>query len=1850
MTKISNLIWTYSWDVPSGNDGTQAVSITATDNAGNTNDAATGVTSYTIDNTAPSVDLSYNPNRDVKDIDFLTITATFDEAPNNTPTIAIDTQLTDLSTINMSGSGTVWTYSYNTPSSSDGIATVTIAAQDTAGNNSNAATNPTFNIDNTAPAASEIIPISTATNDSTPDIGINVESGVGFEIKNGATTVASGTGTGATQIITLSSLVAGTYDLDLIATDNALNQTTADLTQFTIDFTAPTVELSSNQIDTIVRDSDTVLIAATFTDLSGMNELVVPKITISGLIVNQDMTMTSNLVWTYSWNVPSGNDGSYSISISALDNALNFNDPATGQTSFTIDNTAANIALTYDLSRDVKDTDPLLITATFDEAPSNTPTIDINTTGFSTTDMSGSNLIWTYSYDVPSGNDGAAYVTITSTDIAGNPNNTATNPNFTIDNTAPTATETNAIITPTNDTTPNISVNVENGINFEIKNGSTVLASNTGTGNSQTLTLTTLEEGTYNLDLIATDNAENITSTDLTQFIVDLTNPTVILSDDQIDQIVRDNNTVIITATFTESNDINETAIPKISIGNLITNANMTKTSNLVWTYPWDVPSGNDGTVAISIIAYDSANNSNDAATGATSYTIDNTAPDVAITYSPDRDVANIDPLTITATFTEPPALTPTINIDTTGFTTQDMTGSENTWTYEYDVPSDNDGTANINISAYDSAGNTNNNATNASFTIDNIAPTLNIISGTDTGPTQSDTINIIIDESNTISVAEYGFSEDNTCDATDTYGNSFTSGDDFLIGGTHTNYLCVITTDSAQNSTYQYIGQLNTDNIAPTLNYAVISSNNASTSLAMANNIITLNIISDKNIATPTIEIAGSAADSITQGIDAKNWTAISSLSSNDTEGLITFNINFNDTIGNVGNEVTQTTDNSTVTLDTTSPTATINDKPAISTQEKTANISIGGTDVEYYKYKLDNGSYNAETITSSNINLTGLSSGSHIIYILARDAAGNWQTSSTNYNWTITQPVSSGGGGGYSYQPPAPPSTYQNYNPGTGQTTLEPLETEEPEKETPSTIIEKIQTTSISNDGTEISKETQELTERGITTEVVVETTIKPAVNPKDTQTINLTPPMHSSIKTINLNLSKNILKELISNHSSNADINVNIGYKQATSAHIGSSALGSGNILVDDNIFSIDLSVDNQEITSFDNPLELNFDVSKLDNKEELAVAWFDPVLRKWIEIDTQINGNKLIISITHLTDFAIIRKIAIASIKTEPQPISAPAPITGRLITINNDANAIESGGDALLANTESIRNISAEKQVSDKYTKSLLANIKGFVKDAVYKITNFITYGTKTTQKLGQGERASVLSSYKEAFEKLPNKKDEWIDVLKISNGRWPTETNLKAEERAQIQFAKIYKRSPNMDNPKDVAAINIMTYGIRSSQRNTNSEISAINAFKSIYKKAPSNNSEWNIVRAIAYSGASREDVLARQETKPTTKIDTTNLCITENKFSWYLRQGSSGGRVGDLQKLLKCLGHFPSSVEVSNLYGPITTNAVKSFQKDKGLQAVGYVGRRTRDALNYYLKANLPQRLKDISPEEVKKTTEAVIIPKEQKEETTQTPITKTAKQKELEAKKLTCTIHKKFTKELKTGYIGADAKQLQYLLRCLGYFPENFNPVVYYGTKTTNAVKAFQKDMDLETVGYLGSKTRNTLNSYYKPKTETSTTPQAIPTTPVATKKQEITKPEPVKKQETTKSEPTTQQSIDDLFGELAGKPSQVTEKLKQVKENEALYTQKEATQASCGVDKGFKYKQEKGDSGSSVKKLQSLLQCLEYFPTDVPTSTNFGPTTEEALKKFQQDKGLTPVGFIGSQTLRELNKYEQ
>jgi hypothetical protein len=169
-----------------------------------------------------------------------------------------------------------------------------------------------------------------------------------------------------------------------------------------------------------------------------------------------------------------------------------------------------------------------------------------------------------------------------------------------------------------------------------------------------------------------------------------------------------------------------------------------------------------------------------------------------------------------------------------------------------------------------------------------------------------------------------------------------------------------------------------------------------------------------------------------------------------------------------------------------------------------------------------------------------------------------------------------------------------------------------------------------------------------------------------------------------------------------------------------------------------------------------------------------------------------------------------------------------------------------------------RNHLGEELSRDTLINKLRVKLSTLPLGQQYALANFITYGTPATVWLGWRERAGVLNSYKAAFGRVPYSAADWQDVIKIGNGRWPKEKSVKAENNAKSIFKKIYQRDANMKNSNDNAAVTVISYGLRPAKRNFNSEKTAILIFKGIYKFNPSGATDWDAVRAIAYSGAKR--------------------------------------------------------------------------------------------------------------------------------------------------------------------------------------------------------------------------------------------------------------------------------------------------------------------------------------------------------------------------------------------------------
>lgn len=213
---------------------------------------------------------------------------------------------------------------------------------------------------------------------------------------------------------------------------------------------------------------------------------------------------------------------------------------------------------------------------------------------------------------------------------------------------------------------------------------------------------------------------------------LDTNPPTVILTDNMINNYVNGSDTVRIISTFNEA----MSSSPKISISGQVSNSTMTASTTSVWYYDWDVPSSFNGEITATVTGTDLAGNGY-SGTESITYKIDNLNPTlVSFTdNNSDKYVNNNTNINLIATFSESMASTPTLSISglitNTSMTISASTNST-TWTYQWDVPSGSDGTYFATVSGTDLSGNSFTGSDSLTYAIDNTIPLLESVTVTD--------------------------------------------------------------------------------------------------------------------------------------------------------------------------------------------------------------------------------------------------------------------------------------------------------------------------------------------------------------------------------------------------------------------------------------------------------------------------------------------------------------------------------------------------------------------------------------------------------------------------------------------------------------------------------------------------------------------------------------------------------------------------------------------------------------------------------------------------------------------------------------------------------------------------------------------------------------------------------------------------------------------------------------------------------------------------------------------------------------------------------------------------------------
>ena len=204
-----------------------------------------------------------------------------------------------------------------------------------------------------------------------------------------------------------------------------------------------------------------------------------------------------------------------------------------------------------------------------------------------------------------------------------------------------------------------------------------------------------------------------------------------------------------------------------------------------------------------------------------------------------------------------------------------------------------------------------------------------------------------------------------------------------------------------------------------------------------------------------------------------------------------------------------------------------------------------------------------------------------------------------------------------------------------------------------------------------------------------------------------------------------------------------------------------------------------------------------------------------------------------------------------------PVPTEAERQAEIAVINTEAQQLFANSAAEVAQAAgSSRQLPLEQTYSSSLvTRILPATTSNEVRN---RVTAFVSYGTVGTLTLGAGERAGVVNSFRAAFGRTPQSESDWQDVLKIASGRFPGTLNAAREQAVAATFKRIYLRAADRANTYDNAAITVMAYGLRAKARRLDSERAAIATFRAVFRRLPTSAADWDAVRGVAYSGATR--------------------------------------------------------------------------------------------------------------------------------------------------------------------------------------------------------------------------------------------------------------------------------------------------------------------------------------------------------------------------------------------------------
>ena len=449
-----------------------------------------------------------------------------------------------------------------------------------------------------------------------------------------------------------------------------------------------------------------------------------------------------------------------------------------------------------------------------------------------------------------------------------------------------------------------------------------------------------------------------------------------------------------------------------------------------VWTATYTMQAGDaEGVVPFTIDFADLATNAGVQVTAITSgsnVTYDETLPSIAFTQ--DVEVGPVTSDTVNLTVTETNGNTATYFY---GFSANTVCDGTDTYDVAYSsatpftLNTEANNTKYICAKAVDNAGNTGYSAASANdLNIDITPPVISSISMPTGVYKIGTTFTVTIDadangySKGTIVVNGVTLAGALTANGDTTYSINYTISEndlDVLAAAVPTASVTLKDSVLNENTAFTTVtesgGDVVIDATRPILSSVTITSDNANPVWATTDDVITLSFTGNEALAEganePVVTIAGNSAVVAGSGT---TWTATYTMQAGDTEGVISFTIDFKDVATNTGVTVTALTSGSSVTYDETAPATpsitSIAGDNLINNAEKAAVHVVGTAEANSTVSVTLTGGASVGPITGSasgagafdiTLDATALTDGTVTPSVTATDAAGNTSTADT-------------------------------------------------------------------------------------------------------------------------------------------------------------------------------------------------------------------------------------------------------------------------------------------------------------------------------------------------------------------------------------------------------------------------------------------------------------------------------------------------------------------------------------------------------------------------------------------------------------------------------------------------------------------------------------------------------------------------------------------------------------------------------------------------------------------------------------------------------------------------------------